>query len=185
MITDLAKMTTGLVVRAGIGPPLRMAAFAAMAWAAWRFAAPAIEWAAKADGAGPDGFGAVLLLVGPVCGAIVAGMAAIEGEGHNGYVRRPWGLAAFLRRAPFTAWCLITDDGRHIPVWAILVWPAVAVVDFILAVGTLVAVPCWGLWQAAKLAWRAARALWWGVEAVGRAAWCALSYTPLDRAKRP
>ncbi len=177
MITGIAKMATGLVVRTGVSQLLRVVMLVAMALVAWRFTLPILEWTGNGDGANlVKGFVVAIILFIPSNGALVAGMLAIEGKGRysaKGWTRKPWGLGDFLRRTPFTAWCLITDDGRRIPVWAILIWPVVASADFILAVATLAAVLCWALWQIAKLAWR-------GIRRLGRAAWGILSYEPLD-----
>lgn len=172
MITDIAKMTTGLVMRAGLGLPLRIAMFAAMSWAAWQFAPPVFEWATEVD----EGIVSLIILVPFVLGALAVLTSAIE-ECH----REPWGLWDFLRRAPFTCWCLITEDGQHVPVWAILLWPVIVPVDFVLAVGTLIAVPCWGIWLVSVMVALAVRST---AKAVCRAMWFALSYTPLDREGR-
>lgn len=162
MITELAKMTTGLVVRGGLGLPLRLAVFAGMAWGAWLAAPPAFAWAMmglEGNGNTPAPIALLLPFGLPIFGAVIALIAASDGKA--------WGFGDFLRRAPFTAWCLMTDDGESVPVWAILVWPVVAAADFVLAVGTLVAVPCWAVWWVARTVWRVA--------------WRGLSYKPLDR----
>lgn len=167
MLTDTVKMATGLVARGGLGLPLRIAAFAGMAWVAWKawltYGVPYVEWADE-NYAEP----LVMLSLSPlVIATIVSLVVACDSSSARNRHGRPWGLWDFLRRAPFAVWCLITDDGRNVPIWAILSWPAVAVVDFVIAVGALAAVPLRGLWIALR--------------GLGRVAWRGLSYTPLDR----
>lgn len=163
MITDFAKMMTGLVVRGGLGLPLRATAFAAMVWGVWVFVPLFWGWT-RTVGYSPDDGDVLagLLLAGPAIGAVLALMRGLDGRlkerylRNSGYIREPWGLWDFLRRAPFACWCVVTDDGNDVPVWAILSWPAIATADFVLAVGTLVAVPCWWLWLATAAVWRQA-----------------------------
>lgn len=162
MLTDIVKMATGLVARGGLGLPLRLAAFAAMVWVAWHawlaYGVAYLAWSVE-NYTQP----LVALSVAPF---IIAAVFAIVGA-CDPNSREPWGHWDFLRRAPFAVWCLITDDGRDVPVWAIVSWPAVAVIDFLVAVGILIAVPLLGLWIALK--------------AIGRVAWRGLDYRPFRR----
>ncbi len=172
MITDLAKMTTGLMMKAGLGLPLRIAMFVAMSWGAWWFAPLAFEWAVEIDKGGiPLPFALLVPFGLPFIGALIVLMS-------NTDCYEPWGLVDFLRRAPFICWCLITEDGQYVPVWAILLWPVIVPVDFVLAVGTLIVVPCWGIWVAAKAIAMVAVSV---AKVVCRAVWFVLSYTPLDK----
>lgn len=160
MIVDLAKMMTGLMVRSGVGPFLRTGAFGSMCWVVWRFAVPMVrELASFLDAE------VVAVLISMLVTAIVAItisviLPAMDGRRpwSNSYYRKPWGLADFVGRMPFICWCLITDDGMDIPLWAILVWPVVAVIEITICAGTILALPCWGLWLAitaiARLVWQ-------------------------------
>lgn len=170
MIIELAKMGTGIMVRGGLGLLLRMLAFAAMSWAtwhvAWRIGEPLWEWATRHC---LEPLAAAIALI-PVSGAIIALCAGTGGKqaGYSSrYEREPWGLWDFLRRVPFACWCLITDDGRDVPLWAILVWPAIIMSEVVLCIGTLVALPCVGLWAV--------------IAFVGQVVWGVLSVRPLQR----
>lgn len=158
MITELAKMGTGLMVRGGVGLFLRMVAFAAMSWAVWqtvvlRGVVPFWEWAHGNYNEPLVAFSVIPLMIGIVV-ALTYGC------------NKPWGIWDFLRRVPFVCWCLITDDGNDVPLWAILIWPVVALVEIPIA---LIALPCWGLWLV--------------VSTIGCALWRVLSIRPLDRRK--
>jgi len=169
MIIELAKMGTGLMVRGGFGLLLRMSAFAAMSWATWRVAwwigEPLCEWAAEQH---LEPLIALAALV-PVVGAVIALIAGADGNraGYNNYHREPWGHWDFLRRVPFACWCLITSDGKDIPLWAILAWPAVAMSEVVLCAGVLIALPCRGLWRV--------------IAFVSQVVWHVLSMRPLQR----
>ena len=163
MIVDLAKMMTGLMVRGGAGPFLRTGAFGAMCWVAWRFAVPLVQELASfldAAGVAPGKVLIGILVTMIVSITISVILPAMDGlrAGCNSYYRKPWGLADFASRMPFVCWCLITDDGMDIPLWAILTWPAVAAIEIAICAGTIVVLPCWGLWLvaagAARLIWR-------------------------------
>lgn len=178
MITDFAKMTTGLVMRGGLGLPLRAATFAAMVWGAWVFVPAGWEWACAMGGPGDGNIVITMLaLAGPVIGAVIGlccgrdGHRVRYGDRPRDYSRESWRMLDFLRRAPFICWCLVTDDGRNIPIWAILSWPAIAMADFILAVMVLVAVPSRWIGLAMAAAWRLT--------------WRILSIKPLDSGGGP
>jgi len=173
MLTDLAKMATGLMARGGVGTALRLAAAAAMLCGAWLVYAPVakrIDW----NGVSPLISWETLLAMSIAVPAILSLVAIIGGsESRSSYnsrgYRAGWGLADFLRRAPFVCWCLMTDDGRDVPLWAILAWPLAAAVEAAVCVWLLAALPFIGLWHV--------------LAACGRAAWRVLSVRPLDRGR--
>lgn len=171
MLTDFVKMATGLVARGGLGLPLRISAFAAMVWAAWHaWLAYGVAFIASAAESHIEPL--FVLPAVPLIVVVVAALSCACDPNSQRNRRRsddPWGHWDFLRRAPFAVWCLITDDGRDVPVWAIVSWPAVAVVDFLVAVGSLIALPLRGLWIVLRT--------------LGRLAWRGLDYRPLDRSR--
>jgi len=173
MLTDLAKMATGLMAKGGVGTALRLAAAAAMFWGAWLAYAPVVErvdWSGTAPPISWETLAALAIAVPAILGlvAIIGGTESRSRYSSGGY-RAGWGLADFLRRAPFVCWCLMTDDGRDVPLWAILLWPFASVVEVGVCACLLVALPFVGLWHA--------------LAACGRAAWRVLSVRPLERGR--
>jgi len=170
MLTDLAKMATGLMARGGVGAALRLAVAAPMLWGAWLVYAPIvdrIDWSGTAPPISWEMLAAMAVVVPAILGLVVflAGSERRSGYHPRGY-RDGWRLADFLRRAPFVCWCLMTDDGKDVPLWAILLWPLAAAVEAAVCVWLLVALPFIGLWHA--------------LAACGRAAWRVLSMRPLE-----
>jgi len=159
MLTDLAKMATGLMARSGIGPFLRLAALGAMSAGVWLGGAPLWRWAAAADWEGLPGgtLGAACCVA--ASGALVAFLFAAD--------ERKWVPRDFLKRAPFVCWCLMTSDGDDVPLWAILLWPVMAASEVVISACLLVGTVGWGVWRVAA--------------AIGRGAWRVLSIRPLER----
>lgn len=113
----------------------------------------------------------IVLFLGCVLACVCT--AFVKGANGNSWSvpdRPAWGLYDFLRRAPFVCWCLITDDSKDVPLWAILAWPAMAPVEAIVCALTIVAVPCWWLLRA--------------IEATCMAMWRVLSVKVIDRSGR-
>jgi len=168
MLTKLAKMTTGLAVRGGFSAPLRIAVMAAMFAGAWLAGVPLYRWVSSAeDGVGgilPNAVG-LLMTVGLFAGITFAISGGTDSRRDRG--RAAWGLGDFSRRMPFTCWCVMTDDGRDIPLWALLVWLPLVPVEAATSACLLIALAGVGLWRIAK--------------AVGAVAWKVLDTRPFGR----
>jgi len=140
MIGNGVRFMTGMAARLGLGPVLRLLVFAAMCWGVWCLVASGSVVAIHDWVVGmrhPGGFfGTLIGAVGLIVGVVTAFVLADEHK---------WGLWEHVRRAPFLLWCGLTDDNETIHLGTLLLWPLIAVADWIVSILLLVAVVAVGV----------------------------------------
>jgi len=168
MLTKLAKMTTGFAVKGGFSAPLRIAVMAAMFAGAWLAGVPLYRWVSSAgdgvDGILPNAVG-LLTTIGLFVGIAFSISGGTDSRRDRGLAA--WGLGDFSRRMPFVCWCVMTDDGRDIPLWALLAWLPLVPVEAATSACLLIVLAGAGLWRVART--------------VGAVAWKVLDARPFER----